>query len=540
MSINYDFNSYSYEIEMQNNKLQIKELDHTKSPGHRIGATISQLKECIYRNSFSKNDIEKLQPFLSAFEGRVKRAIREKHTYIGKIIIWAQEAFGVGKLTEIKKLQTALAHPGDVADKVALVGKRFQQEVAKPVQNEPPKVVAKPVVPAPIPIKTPVVAAVLAPRKGVPCDVLAAQIRHAFQNPAALRALFEVAPKEDLGAAVRLLFKEGMSLENKLLLRRFLSEQYKGAHNKYFEYQTGHVPKEAGQKPKPDFLERYFTPEGVADIVAFLKEKPKNPIALPCTVCPDFADFTASLKAIKDDPRIALPQTFILRCYKEDSYKGNVLSKHMTPLYVYRTDEGKIRILSTDSTGGWRSLNNSFKKLAEGKDFKNKIEIFRFESAPPTTPRPKDAEKLKAWEAARDRDMQLHFRQKDEHNCSIFSIHDVTIFSKTHARLHGLLEKAVPPKKSKGFAPIPVEALPLAFMLPTQSTAAIQGYVAKHAKQLEPQEPAELDKNLQRYLVTVEVRNDKQEKVLKKQNHYAERRGDKFEGMLWERIIATG
>ncbi|MBS0656253.1 MAG: hypothetical protein JSR46_10780 [Verrucomicrobia bacterium] len=338
-------------------------------------------------------------------------------------------------------------------------------------------------------------------------------ILHAAERDALLKEACTSRPKE-FAQAVQVSFKNGLNLEQKIHLRKFLTREFP-AHKEYMEYLVG-------DKDKKDYHERYIMPAGIEAIVEHLHNKERDPITLPLTIAPRFKTFEDFCDKLAKGEEVAFPQMFIIRCYKHHLKMPNndsQLSKHMSAVYVYRTKTGVIRIVSTDSVKDeWLSLRRSLHQVVHNIQQKKKeVELFCFDI----------------------------MRQYDEHNCAVFALNDSVEFCSNQGILDDFLSKVEAKEASvdipgRGEKKVTIKianitTLPLGFILPMQSVSAMNKYIDKY--QAEEKELAKYEKSKKAHVDVDVLDKTSGGLVRKKQNILAERRGDKFEGLLWNKII---
>jgi hypothetical protein len=238
-----------------------------------------------------------------------------------------------------------------------------------------------------------------------------------------------------------------------------------------------------------------------------LQNKRKKVASLPCTVYENPDGFLATVEKLATQKEEVPPQTFITQCPASGS-----ITNHMTPFYCERSQEGHLRLVWTDSLGGFGGLSDKLEQLVKKLKEKNVVlEIAIFTA----------------------------LRQRDEHNCAVFCIHDVMQLSKNQHTISRLFSELV--RKSDSAMKF-FEILPVDFMLPTQSLSQIEKYMEPYKKSplFEERQLSKFERRLKKY----EVESDEKEEnpyeltTTKKINSYAERRGNVFEGIIWKKLLS--
>lgn len=527
---NYNFTANDYSIDRQGDVISVIEKDWKIVKAEKTRELIEQLQNAIIGvPSVSKTHSLVLRQCIEALERKIVTKISEK-CWFPQLVIFAQRWFCYGPLylIEMAKYQVSTLRVSrderiqiiletiskdEAAARVALLPPRNPVLLA-PIPPEPALPEPAPQPPAPKEMRA------LAPphvrgenRAGDLRQILEGESPRFFSE---LEAVYIQAPRDEFAEAIQMLFQEGLPEKQKMQLREFLSKKFPNAHSQYLEYGIG-------IKGKKDYYERYFMPQGISASIEYLNSSNKKPISLPCTVCPSFKEFRDALVPLIQGKNKVLPQAFIIRCYKYAPERSKQLSKHTAAIYVYRSKEGKLRILSTDSTGlEWKSLNFGLYQMVH--QYKE-LELFQFEL----------------------------LRQNDDHNCAVFSINDVIQFCKNPERIDDFLSLAksetIPVQLGRNqietqatISVKKVNMLPLGFAFAMQSLSKVEAYVKayKMTGKVLQEELSQLAVCQDSYIEEGEVLNkDSQQVEKKQQNCFAERRGDKFEGNIWKKIVMS-
>jgi hypothetical protein len=299
-----------------------------------------------------------------------------------------------------------------------------------------------------------------------------------------------------LAEAVLLLFKEGLSRKHKDHLRLSLQSIFPDIAL-YIDYD----PSEAGS-------ERFFHARGIEVLVDYLSSPKKKAITLPCTVFALNTDFYSYLLREFDNPQAVWPQTSIVRNVDFQDTAG-----HFTPFYITK-EEGAYHLYNTDSIG-------EFLESPGAGAYLQFIEALQKKEVP----------------------AQLHLyrsrRQVDEYNCPIFSLHDIIQFCKYDIR--NIKEEKI---EGKEFGSIQeIKELPAPYYIPTQSSKLLSPVLQRIQKELSQEEDPKGKikhktlKKVKRKIYKY-AENDFSKEDKRVYYCFAERQGDKLEGIVWKKVIA--
>jgi hypothetical protein len=286
-----------------------------------------------------------------------------------------------------------------------------------------------------------------------------------------------------LAAAVQQLFKDGLPTEKKEMLRTLLSSAYPQMEQ-YVQY------------PFWPHMPRLFKCNGARLALDYIAKKPKKPLTLPCTLMESPSAFYAHVEKELKNKKATWPQTFIVHTIEDPEIPG-----HYTPFYIEKDQKGQLCIYNTDSVGSSLLMNTA-------TDFRGFLDKLKQLNGP---------------------GVQFYYyeqsRQADRYNCPLFCIHDIIQFCKTGSR--GLTIT----QRRGGMSPI--HELPFGFFTPAQKNASlIDDLIAlqkwKNLSEEGQEAIAQVEKKIQKY-------RDEETK----RNLFAERQGDKLEGIIWYEVIAS-